>query len=187
MCSEYRDSSGRQVEWLTEDLLVKCTTDEGEYFEGEYLIILIYASVMFVVIVIGMPVFFWKRLNDWRYPFNRLYVVQEDGTEAPTRTAKWSLGKMVVYDTANWFWPCVDMLLKLLLSSMGVFFQKKQIFGACACWLICGAVAACFAIKKPFCYHAGNLLSVVSYVSLMGSYTEAVTDKLQADGSIKQR
>ena len=140
---------------------------------------------MVVVIVIGMPFYFWRRLSEWRFPFNRLYVVREDGQEGPAKKAKFVLGKLVVFNTANWFMPCLDMFFKLLLAGgMGVFFQRNQILGACGCWLICGAVAAFFAVRKPYAYRTGNFLSIISYVALMGSYAEAITDKLHADGHI---
>ena len=177
MCIPARDRDGKPARWLLDDLLVKCP--------NEYTFMFWYSCVMVVVIVIGMPFYFWRRLSEWRFPFNRLYVVSEDGQEGPAKKAKFVLGKLVVFNTANWFFPCLDMFFKLLLAGvMGVFFQSNQILGACGCWLICGAVAAFFAIRKPYAYHTGNFLSIISYVTLMGSYAEAITDKLHADGHI---
>ena len=182
VCIEVR-KDGARAWWLLDDLRVQCSS-----VDAEYTFMFIYAFAMVVVIAIGMPFLFWWRLRKWRYPFNRLYVMMEDGTEGPAKKAKYVLGKLVVYNTDNWYMPCLDMLFKLLLaSSMGVFFQTSQMIGACACWLVCGAVAAFFATRRPYAYHTGNVLSVISYVSLMGSYAEAITDKLYAEGTIQSR
>ena len=182
VCIRASDRDGKPARWLLDDLLIECENDAFEFRSAEYTFMFWYSCVMVVVIVIGMPVLFWRRLSEWRFPFNRLYVVREDGQEGPTKAAKFVLGKLVVFNTANWFMPCLDMFFKLLLAGgMGVLFQSSQVLGACLCWLICGAVAAFFAIRKPYAYHTGNLLSTISYVTLMGSYAEAISDKLHAD------
>ena len=179
---------GRPARWLGNDLSMECLNDQWRFPDAEYKFIFIYAWAMVVVIVIGMPVLFWRRLSEWRYPFNRLYVMQENGEEGPAKKAKFVLGKLVVFNTANWFFPCLDMGFKLLLAgAMGVWFQNSQMIGACGCWLICGAIAAFFARRRPYAYLLGNVLSIISYVSLMGSYAKAIADKLHADGQIQQR
>ena len=113
VCEAARDTNGKQTSWLSDDLLVECSVDKADYN-----FMRIYAWLMVVVIVIGMPVQFGYRLSKWRFPFNRLYEVQEDGHEGPAKKARFILGNMVVFNTKNWFMPCADMIFKLLLASL---------------------------------------------------------------------
>ena len=97
----------------------------------------------------------------------------------PTLDALEALDHLVVNRSPFWAMAVGDMAFKLLISSLlGVIFQDSQVAGACVSWLVCASIMAFFAFARPYSYPAGNLLSVMSYGSLLAEFTQTVSSKL---------
>lgn len=69
----------------------------------------------------------------------------------------------------------------MIVSFLGVVFQDHQFAGVCVAVLCCASIMAFFAFREPYLYSGGNVLSVVSYGSLLASYIGALTRKLESD------
>ena len=47
--------------------------------------------------------------RNWRLPFDRMYLVTEDGQEHPTPQALKELGSIVMFQSSSWYMAIVDM------------------------------------------------------------------------------
>jgi hypothetical protein len=111
-----------------------------------------------------------------------MYFIDEDGSEKPTPAALDDLDTIVMFRSGVWAMSIVDMFFKfLLVSLLGVMFQSHQIAGACVAVLCCASIMAFFALKRPYLYSGGNVISVASYFGLLAAFTGAVTEKLEYD------
>ena len=111
-----------------------------------------------------------------------MYFIDEDGSEKPTPAALEDLDTIVMFRSGVWAMSIVDMFFKfLLVSLLGVMFQSHQIAGVCVSVLCCASIMAFFAIKRPYLYRGGNVISVVSYFGLLAAFIGALTEKLEYD------
>jgi hypothetical protein len=143
---------------------------------------------MILFIVIGLPALLLRMLWPWRYPFNRLYESSEAGDMVPTvEGMKHAGGLYGLYKSECWAQGLVTMAIKVFLAALlGVLFQTNQIGGAFVSALFCGVVMAYFAQVRPFVYENGNVLSVLSFGSLLTSYTAAAFKKLNHDLNVER-
>ena len=112
----------------------------------------------------------------------RMYFIDEDGSEKPTPAALDDLDSIVMFRSGVWAMSIVDMFFKfLLVSLLGVMFQSHQIAGVCVAVLCCTSIMAFFALKRPYLYRGGNVISVTSYFGLLAAFISALTEKLEYD------
>ena len=198
VCQTYaQDDQGNPTKWLVDDTTVQCwggtavaavagdtpaNTTALTTGTTPYVWIYAYSWVMVIVVVLGFPAFLYLRLWSWRYPFNRMYFIDEDGHERPTPAALEDLDTIVMFRSGVWATSIADMFFKfLIVSFIGVVFQSHQVAGAVVTGLCCVPIMAFFAFARPYLYAGGNYVSTASYLALTASFVGALTEKLEYD------
>ena len=193
VCKEFaQDDQGNPTQWLVDDTTIQCEmftahdvipTNMAAAAAAPYAFLFAYSWLMVIVVVIGFPALLLYKLWAWRYPFDRMYIIDEDGRENPTPEALKELSSIMIFRAKFWFMVILDMFFKfVIVSCIGVMFQSYQVAGACMAVLCCALIMGFFAFFQPYLDNCGNQLAVVSYGSLLAAFISALTDKMEGDG-----
>ena len=172
VCTDYKNMDGSSGAWLADDPLINCASPE---YELAY----IYAIVMIFVLVLGLPALILISLREWRYPFDRLYEGDNSGNLVPSSRGRQRFGGAYKwFHSSYWSMGVIDMLLKLLLvSGVGVVFNKNQVAGAAVSVLCCVVIVAFFALNRPYIFSGANRLAATSYTALLATYVRTIVNK----------
>ena len=185
VCEQYRNSSGFNASFLVDDTTIPCEAGSTDSGVSVYLSMTIYSVFVVIVVALGFPAILLYFLWSWRRPFDRLYVVDDEGQEMPTQEALDNLQTLVLFRQSSWYFASVDLVFKLIVACLiGVIFQQSQVAGACVSWFCCAAIATLYAYKKPYLYAKANYISVASYGALAVSFTSALTETLMLRGEM---
>ena len=112
---------GKTTMWLADDFVVRC---DG----AAYTSLVGYAIAAVLAVVVAMPLSMMMLLLSWRFPFNRLHELTDEGRWRPAQESDLELGSLFrLFRPAWWGMGLLELLRKLLFTSLiGVLFKDWQ-------------------------------------------------------------
>ena len=143
-------SLGEGEQWHKDDMAIDCTS-------GVHSLFMVIGFVCIVIYPIGIPLVFlfllWRNEND--------KAVHPDGTEPTTpKTSAYDFLKKD-YKPAYYYFECVTLFEKLLLTGLLIFIKQGSIFQCFAGQCIACTFLAVQLWHMPYVEHTDNILKAV--------------------------
>ena len=157
-CKSYNDGT----RWLVSDLSFQCDTENYYY-------LLVFTVFLMFLIILGMPIYIYRRVRQYRYPQNRLYNINsQTGQLEPLRDTNLVIGSLYIdYKPKFWGFEAFEMFRKLLLTSgIGLVATRDPQLQMFVSMIVIILLTVLYAFVRPYASHSDNKLQLMCFLTL---------------------